>query len=81
MQLELHFSQSTPILEWGVRFSSVEAVYFQLIESSDGNHFPRGLEGFAVRIKYTLAQGSDISRIGEYKNINLVTSLNITLIS
>ena len=67
MQAGIKFSQSNPILKYGVKLSSVEDADLQGRGSTSGHHLPHGGEGSAVRIKDTSAAGADTSGIGESK--------------
>ena len=51
MQVWLHFYQSTPRWNWGVRVPSVEYEKPQEIGSTYDHYLPRGDKGLVVRIK------------------------------
>ena len=79
MQVGVQFSQSTPILIWGVNVPSVEAAELQGRGITVRHHLPHGGEGLAVNIKNISAEGSGTSSTGEYKYLYLVTSFSRTI--
>ena len=74
----LRFSKSTPRQRQGIKVTFVEAVELQGRGSTSSHHFPHRGEGQAVRIKNNSDLWDDTSGIGESKQLNIFTSLNIT---